>query len=159
MAISGTMAATDPIKLQRAVVGVDIGATATFVSSETWIVSLDISGGDASTQTDYTLGGVGFNSTGNVTPYTITLNVVYTEGDTDLWYNLYQEHINETNARAVELQWNKEGGVTGDYRFTTSGATLLNCTPPMYDSGASGKVMTTATFSAPFPIAVADIPV
>lgn len=157
MAISGTMTASDPVKFNRAKVAIDIGDVGTYVASETWITDVTVSGGEAASQTDYTLGSIGFTSTGNPAEYTITLDIVYTEGDTDPFHNLYTEHTGEANARAVDLQWSKEGSTTGDPQYTTSGARLVNILPPTFSSGGNGKVMTQAIFKAPWPIAKADI--
>lgn len=157
MPISGAMTATDPVKFNRATVGIDIGASGTFVASQTWITDVAVSGGESSTQTDYTLGGIGFTSTNNPGEYTITLTIVYTEGDTDPFHNLYTEHTGEANDRDCNVRWSKQGSTTGDPQYTTTGGKLVNVTPPVFSSGGNGKVMTTATVKAPWPIAKADI--
>lgn len=157
MAISGTMTSADPVKFNRAKVGIDVGDAGTYVASETWITDIAVSGGEAPSQTDYTLGSIGFTSTGNPAEYTITMDIVYTEGDTDPFHNLYTEHTGEANERAVDIQWSKEGSTTGDPQYTTAGGRLVNVTLPNFSSGGNGKVMVQATIKAPWPIAKADI--
>lgn len=143
MAISGSYAAGDEIILSEAEVDIDLGATGSFAEIESWTVSVAQSGGEVATGNQPVLTGTQIVTTGAKAPITLTVTVIYTEGATDPFYNIYEAYNAGSNSRKAELKWNKKAATTGDYRFTSSGGKLTHCSLPVPDASGAG----TATFT------------
>lgn len=131
MAISGTFAAADALPVNVGDLGVDIGSTGTFVASETWVTSVTETGGEVPTTREESIGGVAVVSTGNKAMRVVTVIAFYTEGDTDLFENMWDLHQNATGSYACDVRWSKDGA-TGSNLFTTSAGKLVSCTAPVY---------------------------
>lgn len=142
MAISGSYAAGDEVVWAEANLDIDMGATGSFAEIESWATSVAQSGGEVPTANQPVLNGVRIISTGTPAPIVLTVTVVYTEGSTDPFNNIYTAYRAASDDRKCDIRWSKKAATTGDNRFTTSGGKLTHCTLPVPDANGAG----TSTF-------------
>ncbi len=140
MAISGSYSAGDEITLNDASVQIRIGTGGSFVESNTWISTVSFEAQTRDTSTLRLLGAsnvVGVSALGSGRA---TVTCVYTEGATDLFQNIYDEHTSPSNSSQVDILTEKNGATTGDDVFTSSGGKLVSCTPPSPSAEDSNAV-------------------
>lgn len=137
MAISGTFSAADASTKNAGDVGIDLGASGTFVASETWTTSIAISGGEVATSKESSLGGVSVQTTGDKSSYVLTIVAFYDNGTGGVFENVWDAYEAGTSDYDCEIQWSKDRGTTGNNLFTTSGGKITSCTPPDYDAANS----------------------
>lgn len=149
MAISGTFSAADASTTNAGDVGIDLGASGTFVASESWATSVQVSGGEVATSKETSLGAVSVQTTGDKAPWIISVTAFYDNGTGGLFENVWDAYEAGTADYAGEIQWSKDRGTTGNNLFTTSGGKITACLPPNYDATSNAVQKFTFTITAP----------
>lgn len=158
MAITGTRAVGDEVSFKDMKVEIDqTPASSSFVAVETWASNVTVSGGDANVGELLTYGGDPIILTGEQNPYTVEIEMVYTEVDTAPFKEIYDDFSADPGLRQ-DARWSPKGGSTGDYQFTTSGGRLINCTLPQRPAADGQPAVFTITIRCSS-IALADVPV
>lgn len=112
------MAARNPIaqanipSVKNAHVDLDLSGNGTFTVTtalESQITEVNVGGGDFNTTDLPVLDGTVFSSTGDKQVFDITVNAVYTDGETDdLWPDLWAKH-GQSN---IGLRWKPKGSTS-----------------------------------------------
>lgn len=133
------------------------GTAATWVNISGYAASVEVSGGEAVTGQQLTLDGDAaiVTAANKINPYTITVNAVFTETDSEPFDALYDRYTGATKTAA--FRWSPAGGGTGDVEFSTTdsaGTAAVNvpitaCTPPGVDASSGDPRMFTVSFISP----------
>lgn len=150
MAITGAFAAGNEVVMQDCKIEVDLTpiTTSAFADISSWTGEVAVSGGEVPTSNFFTFGTDGPNIlTGNRDGYTVSPSVLYTEGATDPFQNLwdkYEDPTSHSDGYDCDVRWSPQGGATGDFQFTTIGGKLTMVPPPV--NTAEGTDPTAFTF-------------
>lgn len=143
MAISGAYAVNDAVSFNNCLVEVDQTPSASsFKPIDSWATSVSVSGGDTPTEQAYPFAGGPIVMVGNINPFRVVIEVVYTEGATDPFNEIYDDYIANPGLN-YDTRWVPKGSGSGYNRFTTSGGKLVNCTLPQgAGEGANATMFT-----------------
>lgn len=149
MPISGTYAAGnyDPVNSQ--VIGLDIGATATYVAVETWVTDIRFTRNERPTAELVTHGGINETATGALPNADIEIDFIYDAASTAPYFNLVEilEGANQT-CNIKESPNSLTAPTSGDITREVTACKIVSITEPNFDANVDGEVPTfTATFS------------
>jgi hypothetical protein len=129
MAISGTMAEGDLVKMKDAVVQVDIGgAGSAWAAIGSWSNSVEPTRGTVPISEEFTLDGEQHVSIGQIGTSRVRCTFFFTEDSTDPFSNLYAQL-----GEVVDIRWSKSG-TANDLRFYSSNGVLIDAPPPGFNA-------------------------
>lgn len=129
--ISGTRAAGDEVSFNDCEVELDLTpASSSYANIDSWSTNLTCDPRAVASSEIYTFTGDPIVYTGNQTPMNVTIEIVYTEGSTDPFVNLF----NLTQGVALDARWGPAGAGSGGRAFTTTGGKFLSLGMPQGDA-------------------------
>lgn len=144
MAISGTFSAGDEVTFNDVSIDIDqTPSSSDFKAVESWATNITVSGGDTPT-TDFKTYTTPMVFTGEINPYEVQVEFVYTEGANDPFIEIFDDYA-ASPGLAYDVRWSPSGGASGDVQYTTTGGKLVNVTLPQMSANDSGAVVTTIT--------------
>ena len=143
MAISGTMAEADLVKMKDAVVEIDIGgAGSAWAAVESWSNIVEPTRGIIPVTDEFTLDSEQHVSIGTLGASSVRCTFFFTEGSTDPFDNLYGQI-----GAAVDIRWSRTG-TNPDLRFYTTNGILVDSPPPGFDASANESTKVTIEIRA-----------
>lgn len=125
------------------------GTTGTWVDFSGYAQSVEVTGGDAITGQQFTADGTSAIVTpaNKTNPYTITVNVVWTETDSEPFDAIYDRYVGAT--KTIAFRWSPAGGAASDIQFATTdsaGTTaelvpMTSCSVPGFDASSGDPRM------------------
>ena len=91
-------------------------------------------------------GDTGIVKAGKFNPVDITYTVLYTEGASDIFTEIYAAYKAKTE---VTVRWSPGGGNTGDYQFQSDPGPITSCNLPGVDPDEAGALLLTFTVRVP----------
>lgn len=128
MAISGTRVVGSGQSVGDMLLEINL-AGAGWVAIDSWATRIEVTGGDIPFNEVRPFTGGAEVFVGSKSSYNIEVEVLYTEGSTDPFVNIWDAY-EASNDVDLEVRWSPKGAGAGGYRFTTSGGKLLNIELP-----------------------------
>ena len=145
MAISSTYSAGDAISFGDCLVEVELtGADSAWADIDSWATEVAVNPGTVPFTDTYPFEGSAITFAGSRGSDEVTVTVVYTEGSTDPFINIY-DRFASASGPTFGVRWVPQGSGTGNYRFEITAGKLIGCSLPQ--GGGDSATATVFTFT------------
>jgi len=145
MAISSTYVAGDAISFGDCLVMVELtGADAAWADIDSWATEVSVTPGTVPFNDVYPFEGNAITFAGSRGSDEVTVTVVYTEGSTDPFVNIF-DRFASASGPDFGVRWVPAGSGAGNYQFEITTGKLIGCTLPQ--GGGDAASATTFTFT------------
>jgi len=145
MAISSTYQAGDAISFGDCVVEVELtGADSAWARVDSWATEVSVNPGTVPFQDTYPFTGNAITFAGSRGSDEVTVTVVYTEGSTDPFSNIF-DRFAASSGPTFGVRWVPAGSASGNYRYEITAGKLVGCTLPQ--GGGDSATATVFTFT------------
>lgn len=130
MAISSTYSAGDAISFGDCLVEVELtGADSAWADIDSWATEVSVSPGTVPIQDTYPFEGNVITFAGSRGSDEVTVTVVYTEGSTDPFQNIF-DRFASASGPDFGVRWVPQGSASGNFRFEITVGKLIACSLP-----------------------------
>lgn len=145
MAISGTYTAGDAISFGDCLVEVELtGADSAWADIDSWATEVSVNPGTVPFQDTYPFEGSVITFAGSRGSDEVTVTVVYTEGSTDPFQNIF-DRFASASGPDFGVRWVPSGSGAGNFRYEITTGKLIGCTLPQ--GGGDSATATVFTFT------------
>jgi hypothetical protein len=145
MAISGTYTAGDAVSFGDCLVEVELtGADSAWADIDSWATEVSVNPGTVPIQDTYPFEGGAITFTGSRGSDEVTVTVVYTEGSTDPFQNIF-DRFAASSGPDFGVRWVPASSASGNFRFEITTGKLIGCTLPQ--GGGDAATATVFTFT------------
>ena len=145
MAISSTYTAGDAISFGDCLVEVELtGADSAWADIDSWASEVSVSPGTVPFTDTYPFEGSAITFAGSRGSDEVTVTVVYTEGSTDPFENIF-DRFAAASGPTFGVRWSPQGSSAGYYRFEITAGKLIGCSLPQ--GGGDSATATVFTFT------------